>query len=225
MEWGELARSFSLGNAAILTNVCMLPLYPGLIAFLTSSITEEGTPSWITKWLGIVVLAGILTMMVIIGFILYSLSLVTEDIVEWLLPLIYFTVIALGIALFMGKSPFAKLSTVETPVISNPFVMAYVYGLLLAPMTIPCTGAFLFAQFVLGAGSIGSLTESILYIIAFGVGFGWPLVVLPFFASAAQRNFTRWLAKNHLLLNRASGVLLVLIGIFGIVYEVIPNVA
>jgi hypothetical protein len=55
------------------------------------------------------------------------------------------------------------------------------------------------------------------------MGFGWPLVVLPFLAAPAQRRFTRVLAKNYQLLNRASGTILVAIGILGILTEVIPN--
>jgi cytochrome c-type biogenesis protein len=229
MDWGELLKSVSLGNAAILTNVCMLPLYPGLVAFLAGNMTSEGggeagASPRVTRWLGFVVLAGILTMMVAIGFLLYSLSLVTADVATVLLPIIYVMVIAFGVLILSGRSPFAKLATVQAPVVKNPYVTAYTYGLLLAPMTIPCTGAFLFAQFAIGAGSAGGLVESLAYIVAFGIGFGWPLVILPFFAVAAQRNFTGWLTRNHQLLNRIAGVLLIAIGVFGFVTEVIPNI-
>lgn len=31
---GTLAQAFVLGNASILTNVCLLPLYPGMVAYL-----------------------------------------------------------------------------------------------------------------------------------------------------------------------------------------------
>ena len=218
MDWGEFVQQFSLGNAAILTNVCMLPLYPGLIAFLAGNANNRST-----HWLGFVVLAGILTMMVFIGFLLYTLRLVTGDILPTLLPIIYVTVIVLGVMIASGRNPFARISTVQSPVLSNPYLTAYTYGLLLAPMTLPCTGAFLVTQFTLGAGSISGLTESILYVIAFGLGFGWPLVVLPFFAVAAQRKFTGWLAHNHMILNRVSGALLIIIGLFGLFVEVLPN--
>lgn len=33
----ELLQAFLLGNGAILTNVCILPLYPGLMAFWASN--------------------------------------------------------------------------------------------------------------------------------------------------------------------------------------------
>ncbi|NJR12622.1 hypothetical protein HC776_01690 [bacterium] len=44
-------EAFLLGNTAILTNVCLLPLYPGLIAFLAGSAAN--TPNQhVSRWLG-----------------------------------------------------------------------------------------------------------------------------------------------------------------------------
>ena len=67
----ELVGAFLLGNAAILTNVCLLPLYPGLIAFLAGSAAQGG--GRITPWLGLAVLAGILSLMTAVGLVLYLL--------------------------------------------------------------------------------------------------------------------------------------------------------
>ncbi|MBK8835402.1 MAG: hypothetical protein IPO29_11315 [Anaerolineae bacterium] len=60
-----LLEAFVLGNSAILTNVCMLPLYPGLIAFLAG--TNASGKSRPSVWLGVLVLAGVLTTMLLIG--------------------------------------------------------------------------------------------------------------------------------------------------------------
>jgi cytochrome c biogenesis protein CcdA len=68
---------------------------------------------------------------------------------------------------------------------------------------------------VLGAGSIGTLADSLLYTLAFGLGFGWPLVALPLLAMPAQRYLTRWLAGRYGLLTRLSGLVLVGVGVFG----------
>ena len=50
--YGQFLEAFALGNAAILTNVCVLPLYPGLIAFLagTSSEGRAGQGSGHSLW-------------------------------------------------------------------------------------------------------------------------------------------------------------------------------
>lgn len=222
MDFGELVRQFVLGNQAILTNVCMLPLYPGLIAFLAGNVNNDKARR-ATNWLGIIVLAGVLTMMIFIGFLLHLFSLVTGDILRLLLPVVYVVVIGMGLLLLSGNNPFARMSTVHAPILNSPYSTAYVYGVLLAPMTLPCTGVVIANAFLLGAGSATGLLAELVYFLAFGMGFGWPLVVLPFLAAPAQRRFTQALANNHVLLNRASGTILVAIGVLGIITEVIPN--
>jgi cytochrome c-type biogenesis protein len=218
----ELLQAFILGNGAILTNVCVLPLYPGLVAYLAGNAHNQRAPQ-AAKWLGIFVLAGVLTLMVLIGAILFYLQQSFGAILPVLLPSIYGIVILLGIMMLSGRNPFNRLSTVEVPLLKNPFIGAYVYGLLLGPMTLPCAGPIVVSAFLLGAGSFTGLAGGMLYFLAFGLGFGWPLVAIPLLAAPFQRQFTRWTTRNYLMLTRASGVLLIAIGLFGITTEVIPN--
>lgn len=218
----ELLTAFTLGNAAILTNVCMLPLYPGLIAFLAGSAGNQRSRA-ATGLLGVLVLAGILSMMVAIGLLLHVTQAFFGDVLSILLPLIYGVVIVLGLMLLAGRNPFAKLQTAQAPLLRNPYLTAYVYGLLFGPMTLPCTGPIIVAAFATGAGDAGALLDGIAFFIAFGVGFGWPLVLLPLLAATMQRQFVRWLTRHHLLMNRISGVLLVSVGVFGFLSELLPQ--
>jgi cytochrome c-type biogenesis protein len=219
-----LIEAFTLGNAAILTNVCLLPLYPGLVAFLAGNASNERFKGGAAGLLGVLVLAGVLSMMLLIGAALYTLNQSFGSVLPVLLPVIYLIVIGLGVALIFGLNPFARLATLQAPMFHNPYLMAYAYGLLLAPMTLPCTGPIITAAFVVGAGNFGELSEGLFYFLAFGLGFGWPLALLPLLALPIQRRFTGWLTQHHALFNRVSGVLLIGIGIFGLITEVLPNV-
>jgi cytochrome c-type biogenesis protein len=238
IEWSELWTQFTLGNAAILANVCLLPLYPGLIAFLAGNVqtaragaTEGGDtdevvtnerPVWVTGLLGVFVLMGVITVMVILGLILHLLKSEFANIFNVLLPVIYITIIILGVLMFTGRNPFATMTTIQAPMLSNPFATAFLYGLLIGPMTLPCTGPVITSAIAFGATSpTSNIGTEIIYFTAFGLGFGWPLLVLPLFAAPLQKKFTRWLTKNHTLLTRASGVLLVGIGLFGFYTEFI----
>ena len=218
----ELLQAFILGNTAILTNVCILPLYPGLIAFLAGT-AKSGRSKWATYTLGFFVLAGVLTLMIFIGWLLYVLQRSFGDILPLILPVIYIIVILMGLLMLTGRNPFSRLGTIQTPVLRNPYAAAFAYGLLLGPMTLPCTGPIIVSAFLLGASSTTALVESLLYFLAFGLGFGWPLIVLPLLALPVQRRFTGWSTKNYKLLTRVSGILLLGIGIFGIVYDLAPN--
>lgn len=94
---------------------------------------------------------------------------------------------------------------------------------MLAPMTLPCTGPVVIAAFVLGAGDPRALGAEMAYVLAFGLGFGWPLAALPWFAQADQRRLTGFLTRRHRLLERFSGLLLLAIAAWGVVTEVLPN--
>jgi cytochrome c-type biogenesis protein len=219
----ELLQAFVLGNTAILTNVCMLPLYPGLIAFLAGTATKGGSSNS-TKFLGLIVLAGVLSLMMGVGWLLYTFQSSFGDILPILLPVIYALVIIMGILMLSGRNPFARLGTVKTPVLRNPYAAAFAYGLLLGPMTLPCTGPLIVSAFLLGAGSAAGLASSLLYFLAFGLGFGWPLIILPLLAVSLQRRFTGWTVNNYKILTTMSGVLLIVIGVVGIVLDLAPNI-
>jgi cytochrome c-type biogenesis protein len=224
--------AFLLGNAAILGNVCVLPLYPGLLAFLAGTMQnqnqnqhqkEHGRVRGSGVFLGAMVLAGVLAAMILFGFIMFAIGQSFSRILPWLLPLIYGVVLALGVAMLLGHNPFARLATAQAPLVANPYAASFLYGGMLAPMTLPCTGPVIIGAFVLGVGSAAALGESLLYFLAFGLGFGWPLLVLPLIALPAQRAITRWLAGNSQALERFSGALLIAIAFFGIWIDLLPN--
>jgi cytochrome c-type biogenesis protein len=171
------------------------------------------------------VLAGILTMMLVVGYLLFAFNQSFGDVLPILLPIIYGAVLLMGILMLLGFNPFARIASIQTPILRNRFLTAYLYGLLLGPMTLPCTGPLITSAFLLGTDNFVVLADGLLYFLFFGLGFGWVLVVLPFLAGAVQRQFTRWVTDHYKLLTRFSGVILIFIAILGIVTEVLPNLA
>ena len=216
----EWLQAFLIGNSAILTNVCILPLYPGLIAFLAGN---AGNTKMAIGWLGVLVLAGILSLMLGIGALLFALQQTFSAILPLLLPIIYGVVILLGVLMLAGYNPFKRLSSSQAPLLRNPYAAAYLYGLLIGPMTLPCAGPLVISAFLIGSGSFSRLADGLLYFLFFGLGFGWPLLLLPVIAQPMQRRFTRWLTSNSGVLTRFSGVLLIAIGIWGIINDLLPN--
>jgi cytochrome c-type biogenesis protein len=217
----EFLSGFGLGAASILSNVCLLPLYPGMIAFLAGNADNPRARSGMA-WLGVLVLAGVLTLMLVLGVIFFLIQREMSAIFPVLLPVIYLTVIGMGVLMLSGRNPFERLTTLQAPVLRNPYAMAYVYGLLLAPMTIPCAGPILTTGLILGANDAGVLAEKLLYFFGFGLGFGFPLVLLPLLAIPLQRRFVGLMTQHHTLITRVAGILLVAIGLFGL-YEILPN--
>ena len=218
----SISEGFVLGSASILTTACLLPLYPGLIAFLAGNADNKRSRLAMGT-MGVLVLAGILTMMLFIGFVLYQLDLTSGEVSEILLPIVYAVVIIFGAMMLSGLNPFARMQTVQAPMLKNPYLTAYVYGLLFGPMTIPCTGPIVLSAFFIGAtqGS-GALIKELAYFLGVGLGFGWPLVILPLLALPVQHRLIGILTKHHVLLERVAGVLLIAVGVFGILTELLP---
>jgi cytochrome c biogenesis protein CcdA len=213
----QLLEAFLLGNAAILGNVCLLPLYPGLFALLAAR-AESSERS--VRFLGVWVLAGVLVALGAVAAVLSVLNAVFADVVPFVLPFAYGGVIVLGIAMLLDRNPLARLGTGQVPVVSSNAGSAFVYGVALGPMTLPCTGPVILAAFVLGGvAGTGAAIDQAVYFLFFGLGFGWPLVALPLLAGARQRQVTGWLTRNHRTVTLASGALLVAVAIVGLVVE------
>lgn len=209
---GEYVGAFLLGNGAILGNVCVLPLYPGFIAFLGGTASSR-LSGWLRPFLGLIVFAGMMMVMLALGWILFELNRTFSSIFDWFLPAVFATVIALGMAMLLGKNPFARMATLQLPLVRSPIMTALLYGMILGPMTLPCTGPLIVSTFVLGVGDLGSLTDGIVYFVAFGLGFGWPLVVLPLLTTTVQTHITRWLAKHYAIV----------VAVFGFWVDVLPS--
>ena len=213
---GLIFEGFLLGNASILNNVCLLPLYPGMLAFLAGNADDENARRWRSAWYGVLVLLGILTMMLLIGMFFTVLSGLYGNLLPVIVIGSYILVVVFGGMMLLGYNPFTRLNTAQMPMLSNPFATAYVYGLLLAPMTLPCTGPLLLAALGRGLAADGALFSELTYFAAFGVGFGWPLLLLPLVAVGSQRALVQWTTRNHEMISRVAGVLLVAIGLFGL---------
>lgn len=217
----QYLEAFLLGNAAILGNVCVLPLYPGMIAFLAGRGDEPGARG--SGWLGAMVLAGVLSLMLLVGLAMFALRSSVATFLPLLLPLVYGVVLVLGALLILGRNPFKGLASAQAPMLRSPYATAYLYGLMLGPMTLPCTGPLIVSAFVLGAGDTAALSDGLLYVLAFGLGFGWPLIALSLVAASTGRRLTSWFTRREPVIQRLSGLLLLGIAVAGFWLDVLPN--
>jgi len=173
---GELATGFAIGVLATLSP-CALPLYPGFLAYLAAS-RGDGLPSRVPPWLGLVVLAGVLTTMLVLGALMAALAVSTSRVLRIVTPLADLVVIGLGIALVLGRGPFSKLPVLGPARLGGGEVAsAYAYGLLYGPIALPCAAPLLVAMFGLSL-SFDSFTGALAFFMAFGLGFGLPLLAI-----------------------------------------------
>ncbi len=194
---------------------CLLPLYPGFIAYLGSNAKSlEGRRA--TGLLGLLVLAGVLTTMIAVGIVLVVIAVPTSQLLAYATPIIDGVLILLGILLLAGRNPFNRLPGVSVPIVRNPYAQAFVYGTMLGPIALPCAGPFLVSLLGISLG-VADAVGKIGTFVTFGLGFGLPLVLLSLLSSLRGREITRWIVSHHRPVEVASGLLLIAVGVFDLV--------
>jgi len=191
---------------------CVLPLYPGFLAYISGG--QKGLEGKAGRYfLGAFVLAGVLTMMLALGGLIALLSVSIGRALSVIIPLADLLIILLGVLLLLNINPFKTLPQLQVPVLSHPFVNAFIYGLLYGPIALPCSGPLVVSIFVLSFTAAEALSKLNIF-FWFGMGFGIPLLLLSLLSGAAQRWITRQFAVHARLINITSGTLLVAVGIY-----------
>lgn len=206
-----ILTSLSLGLLAT-TSPCVLPLYPGFLAYLSGG--QEQLQNKASRYfLGFFVLAGVMTMMLALGGIIALLSVSIGRALSVVIPVADAIIILFGMLLLLNINPFKRLPQVQVPVLSHPFVNAFVYGLLYGPIALPCSGPLVVSVFALSLTVVEAFSKLNIF-FWFGLGFGVPLLLLSFLSGAAQRWITRQFAIRARLINILSGLLLLGVGIY-----------
>ncbi len=209
MDIQEVLTSFTLGLLAT-TSPCVLPLYPGFLAYLSGQASgKQGTRSL----LGLFVLLGVLTMMLLLGGIIALLSVSVGRALAVVIPLADLLILALGVLLLLNINPFKSLPQIQAPLIKHPWANAYLYGLLYGPIALPCSGPLVVGIFAFSLTTADVVSKLSIF-FWFGLGFGVPLLALSLLSVALQRWLTRQFAQRARLVNLIGGVLLVGVAIY-----------
>ena len=211
MVFNSILTSVSLGLLSA-GSPCILPLYPGFLAYLTG--VQEATGGRRGRYLlGFFVLAGVLTMMLVLGLIIALISIPVGRALSVTIPLANLIIIGLGAMLLLGINPFKCLPQIRAPLLSNPYANAFVYGLLYGPIALPCSGPLVVGIFTLSL-TAGEALSKLGIFLWFGLGFGLPLLALSFLSGAAQRWITRKFAEHARAVGIVGGLLLVAVGVY-----------
>jgi cytochrome c-type biogenesis protein len=210
-----LAVTFGLGLASA-ASPCLLPLYPAFLAYLTGAsgaAAAAGGARRVSGFLGLAVLAGLTTSMLLIGLVVVAISTPISQLLGIAIPVIDILLITLGVLLLAGVNPFLKAPTITVPGVRGPLSQAYLYGMFLGPIALPCAGPFLIATLAISVGATETIQTMGTFIV-FALGFGLPLVLLSVLARARQDTVVRFLARHHRKIEIVSGVLLIGAGVW-----------
>ena len=108
MALDSIVTSVSLGLLSA-SSPCILPLYPGFLAYLSGA--QEATGNRRGRYfLGFFVLAGVLSMMLVLGLFIALISVSVGQALAVAIPLADVLIIGLGVLLLLNINPSAKTS-------------------------------------------------------------------------------------------------------------------
>jgi cytochrome c-type biogenesis protein len=209
---GELFAAVGLGMAATVTP-CILPLYPAFIAYLTGGALAAGQRRFPPLAAATLVWGGVVVGMVTIGATFALVARPLGDFNRVMVPLADGLLIALGLLLIAGRNPFARLPQLSTRIAAGrgPAAGAFLYGLVFAPIAVPCSGPFIVAIFAFSL-TIGDLVSQLAFFLAFGIGFGLPLFVIGLLGQVQGTELTRAMVRWERPIQVVLGTTLVVVG-------------
>jgi cytochrome c-type biogenesis protein len=206
-----ILTSVSIGLLASVSP-CMLPLYPGYLAFIGAGQAGSVHPRS-RYFLGVFVLLGVLVMMLALGGLIAWISVSIGAFLSVIIPLADLIILALGILLLVGVNLFKQVSQFNLPALRHPLVNAFIYGLLYGPLTLPCSGALVVGIFAYSI-TAGEALSKLGVFFWFALGLGIPLLVLSVMSEASSKKLTRLLASQARRIEIFSGMLLIGLAIY-----------
>ncbi|MFB6296132.1 MAG: cytochrome c biogenesis CcdA family protein [Halobacteriales archaeon] len=206
----QAATSFTLGLATPLSAVCVLPLYPGFLAFLSNQ--DEDAPS--IAVLGVLVALGVIAFMAAVGIVFTTLLGDSLTGVVEMVSLPAFGVLAvLGIVLMADLHPQSRLPTVEPPQTSHPSLSAFGYGAFFGAIVLPCQPGFI-SVFFARAFLFTDPVRSIANFGAFGVGMATPLLLFAVVSEPWRDRVLGLMTGHRRAVNAVTGFLLFVISVY-----------
>ena len=242
----ELALSFpfSLGMVAAF-NPCGFAMLPTYLSYFLGLESGDETADDPAALLRNVVRALIVGAVLTLGFmaVFGTVGLLVETVVNQgtifeRVP--YFTVafgvlvIPLGIAMLFGFNPVLRLPKMNKGTGSRELPSIFMFGVSYAVVSLSCTAPLFLTQvvgsFTDSSTTTGGVVESRSYLervvegstsfLAYGAGMGAVILFLTLSLAMARSNVARNLRQVLPWVNRGSGVLLVLAGVYLIIYGV-----
>jgi cytochrome c-type biogenesis protein len=207
---GEVVTSFTLGLATPLSAVCVIPLYPGFLAFLSNQ--GEDAPSVVT--LATLVALGVIVFMGAIGVVFTTLlGASLTAVIERVSPVAFGLLAILGIVLIADLHPQSRLPTIEPPQSKYPSASAFAYGAFFGAIVLPCNPGFIsvfFARAFLFSDPVASVAN----FGAFGVGMGTPLLAFGVVSEPWRNRVVSLLTSHRRGVNVVTGVVLLAVSIY-----------
>lgn len=201
----KLGEAFVLGLLTPLGAVCVLPLYPGFLVYLSGQLSEQAGRKTIL-FFGLVITSGVILFMVLLGLIFTTILRTSlTNVIGIVSPIAFGILMAISLLLILNVDVGRFLPKARFRVARNPWASALSYGLFFGAIVVPCNPLFIAALFTRTISAV-SFLENMLQFLFFGVGIGFPLLILAAISSAAADSVISFLTKHKRVINLIAGL-------------------
>ncbi len=208
----NIGIAFLAGLFAPLGAVCVLPLYPGFLAYLANQ-SENNSKKTIILF-GLIIVLGIILSMFIVGLLFTALfqSSLTKAI-SIISPIAFGLLAIISIFLIFNVDLGRFFPKAHAPVLKNPHLSALLFGLFFGAIVLPCNPASLAVLFAVST-SITSFFTNLLNFLSFGIGMGLPLFVLALISATAGKKVISYLTTHRKPINIVAGIIMLTISLY-----------
>ncbi len=222
----ELGVAFTLGLFTPLGAVCVLPIYPGFLVYLSSQISAR-EPGRTTIFLfGLVISSGVILFMLLLGLVFTTiLEISLTSVVQIISPIAFGILLVISLVLIV-TGILALVSNIDVdiwrflpkgraPVVGNqnPWVSAFMYGFFFGAIVVPCNPGFIAILFARAVSTI-DFAQNVFRFLLFGIGVAFPLLVLAGVSSAATDAVINFLTKHGNWVNLVAGLIMLGISLY-----------
>lgn len=208
--------AFLAGVYTPLGAVCVLPLYPGYLAFLAKQASQGRRVSPLL--LGLVVTSGVISGMLLFGLVfVYILELSTSSVIGVLGPIIYLLLAIFSIGMIAGIDIGRIFPRIHTPMTDSPILSAWLFGGFFGLVALPCNPASIIMVFALSTTTMDFISNLCTFVV-FGFGMAVPLLTLSLLSSDQNRYVIGFLTRNHRGISVIAGIIMLGIALYYLVF-------
>ncbi len=210
----NFASSFTLGLLTPLTAVCVLPLIPGFLSYLSNRLTGKGTNKKTLILIGLIVSSGVILFMFLLGLIFTTILKVSLTKVIGIISPIAFIILALISIFLIFNIEIGKfLPRIKTKSSQNPWRGAFLYGFFFGAIVVPCNPLFIAALFTKALTGMNFFIN-ILTFIFFGIGISFPILLFSVISSAKSKAVINFLIKHKRKINLMAGMIMLAVSLY-----------
>jgi cytochrome c-type biogenesis protein len=209
--------SFLAGLLAPLGAVCVLPLYPGYLAWLANQ-AGEGTDRTLLFRFSLVVTAGIIFSFFVVGFIFTWLLRSSLSAAIGILSMVAFVFLAGASICLIGDVDLSRI--IPSPKMLHPvgpYRNALLFGLFFGLIMLPCNPAPIILLFALSVNAVDVL-ENLIILIAFCIGIAIPVLLISLIPAATNYRLVRFLTTNRRGINVVCGLFMLVLALYYLVW-------